>query len=89
MLDRKIEEEIIPYCIEHDTALIAYRPLGAGLLTGKMSPDIDFSRHDTRRGHPNFTPENIRKANKFVDSLRPIAQANKVSVPQLVLAPGR
>lgn len=42
MLDRKIEEEIIPYCIEHDTALIAYRPLGAGLLTGKMSPDIDF-----------------------------------------------
>ena len=86
MLDRKIEEEIIPYCIEHDTALIAYRPLGAGLLTGKMSPDIDFSRHDTRRGHPNFTPENIRKANKFVDSLRPIAQANKVSVPQLVLS---
>lgn len=85
MLDRKIEEEIIPYCLDHDTALIAYRPLGAGLLTGKMSPDIEFSRHDTRRGNPKFTPENIEKANKVVDSLRPIATANKVSVPQLVL----
>lgn len=86
MLDRKIEEDIIPYCIEHNTALIAYRPLGAGLLTGKMSPDIEFGRSDTRRGNPKFTPDKIAKANQFVDSLRPIASANKVSVAQLVLS---
>ena len=86
MLDRKIEEDIIPYCVEHDTALIAYRPLGAGLLTGKMSPDVVFNRHDTRRGNPKFTPENIKKANKLVESLKPVAQANKVSIPQLVLS---
>lgn len=85
MLDRKIEQDVIPYCIEHKTALLAYRPLEAGLLTGKLEPDMVFSRNDTRSGNPKFTPENIRKANRFIESLRPIAKANKASIPQLVL----
>lgn len=41
MLERSVENEILPYCVEHGMGLIPYFPLAGGFLTGKY-----------RRGQP-------------------------------------
>lgn len=47
LLDRQIEKELVPACIEHGVGILPYFPLGSGFLTGKY-----------RRGHGK--PEGAR-----------------------------
>lgn len=47
LLNRSIEEEILPWCSEHDTGVICYSPMENGLLTGKLSPQWAASLPDT------------------------------------------
>ncbi len=37
LIRREIEEEALPYCLEHDIGVICYSPMASGLLTGTMS----------------------------------------------------
>ena len=54
MVERTIEDEVIPYCIEHHKDVIAYSPLQRGLLTGKIKPDHVFAPGDHRPGTSFF-----------------------------------
>jgi aryl-alcohol dehydrogenase-like predicted oxidoreductase len=38
LLDRQIEREILPACLEHGIGLLPYFPLASGFLTGKYRP---------------------------------------------------
>ncbi|MBI4517729.1 MAG: aldo/keto reductase [Deltaproteobacteria bacterium] len=38
LLDRQIEKELVPACLEHGAGILAYFPLGSGFLTGKYRP---------------------------------------------------
>ncbi|CAM3222943.1 aldo/keto reductase [Prescottella defluvii] len=42
LLERKVENDIVPTCTELDLAVIPYYPLAAGLLTGKYRRNIEF-----------------------------------------------
>ena len=49
LLARAIEEEYLPFCKEHQIAVIPYNPLAGGLLTGKhkaAAPPISGTRFD-------------------------------------------
>ena len=48
MLTRDIEIDILPYCIEHNIATLAYSPLEQGLLTGKITMDSQFAPTEAR-----------------------------------------
>ncbi|HTK21461.1 MAG TPA: aldo/keto reductase [Mucilaginibacter sp.] len=85
MILRDIENELVPYCIENKTSIIAYSPLQRGLLTGKIKPGHVFSEGDHRPGLPYFSPRNIELVNTMLDNLRPLALQKKVSLAQLVL----
>ncbi|MGC9151538.1 MAG: aldo/keto reductase [Microbacter sp.] len=85
MVNRAIEKETVPYCIEHQKSILAYSPLERGLLTGKMKPDHHFEEGDHRAGHPSFTPENIQRVNHFLEQIKPIADAKGITLSQLVL----
>jgi aryl-alcohol dehydrogenase-like predicted oxidoreductase len=37
MLSRRIENEILPYCADHDIGVIVYSPMHSGLLSGTMT----------------------------------------------------
>ena len=37
LLWRGIEDEVVPFCIENDIAILPWSPMGQGLLTGKVS----------------------------------------------------
>jgi aryl-alcohol dehydrogenase-like predicted oxidoreductase len=38
LLDRQIERELVPACIEHGVGILPYFPLASGFLTGKYRP---------------------------------------------------
>jgi len=86
MIDRRLEEAVLPYCREHDIAVLAYSPLELGLLTGKMTPEREFNEGDQRKGNPKFGPENVSKINAMLQEFAPIADAHSVTIAQLVIA---
>ncbi|SHE97635.1 Predicted oxidoreductase [Fodinibius roseus] len=85
MLQRDIEEDVVPYCIEHGKGILAYSPLQRGLLTGKMEPGQDFSEGDHRADNPYFSDENIRRTNAFLEKIYPIAEAHDATLAQLTI----
>lgn len=40
LLDRRIENELVPLCQKHDLALLPWGPLGMGLLAGRYDRDV-------------------------------------------------
>lgn len=85
-LDRRAEEEILPYCRENAVGILAYSPLEQGLLTGTVDPDRQFNEGDQRRTKPLFSRENRIKVLRMLDAARPIAEKYEASFGQLFLA---
>ncbi|HVU53423.1 MAG TPA: aldo/keto reductase [Puia sp.] len=85
MVNRDIEKDLVPWCIEHKKAILAYSPLQRGLLTGKIRPGQSFGEGDTRAGSRFYKPENILSINAFLDKLRPLAESKSASLAQLVI----
>lgn len=85
MINRGIEAELVPYCIQHNKAILAYSPLERGLLTGKIKPGHTFADGDHRTGYRFFKEENIVRADDFLRKIKPLADEKGVSLGQLVL----
>jgi len=85
MVNRAVEEEIIPFCLEHNKSVLAYSPMERGLLTGKMTANYKFEEGDHRQGNKFFTPESIQKTNAFLAKLKPLAEEKNATLSQLVL----
>lgn len=85
MVRRDIEADVVPYCLEHHKAILAYSPLQLGLLTGKIKPGQSFGDGDLRNGHRLFTPDSVTRVNAFLEKLRPLAEAQNATLGQLVI----
>lgn len=85
MVNRGVEDETVPYCIENNKSVLAYSPMERGLLTGKITPDYKFEEGDHRKGVKFFTPESIEKTNAFLAKIKPLADEKNASLSQLVL----
>lgn len=85
MVNPKIEQDVIPYCLANKKSVIAYSPLERGLLTGKITPGYKFQEGDHRAGVRFFKEENIIRTNAFLDKIKPLAESKGVSLGQLVL----
>src|SRR5881396_3734917 len=49
LFDRDVEQRELPLCRERQIAFLAYRPLAAGLLSGKYPTPPEFATDDHRR----------------------------------------
>ncbi|WP_372647531.1 aldo/keto reductase [Draconibacterium sp.] len=85
MVNRGIEDEVVPYCIANDKAIIAYSPLQRGVLTGKITAGYKFAEGDHRPSTPFFKEPNLSRINTFLDKIKPIADAKQATLAQLVL----
>ncbi|MEQ8584379.1 MAG: aldo/keto reductase [Marinoscillum sp.] len=85
MVNRKVEDETIPYCIGHNKSVLAYSPLERGLLTGKIKPGQKFQEGDHRATNRFFTEESIIKTNAFLEKIKPLAAEKGATLAQLVL----
>jgi methylglyoxal reductase len=86
LLDRAIEIDLLPYCHQHDIAVLAYSPLEQGLLTGKIKMDTVFSPEIFRNNLPWFAPEKRQRVLAMLDGWRPLAQKYTCSLSQLAIA---
>jgi aryl-alcohol dehydrogenase-like predicted oxidoreductase len=85
MVNRSIEKETVPFCIEKNIGILAYSPLQRGLLTGKMKPGQKFNDGDSRPISPFYKEPNFTNIIGFLEKLKPIADDRKVTLSQLVL----
>ncbi len=89
MLERGVEEELLPFCAANDIGVVAYSPMQTGLLTGKYTkervtslPDDDWRKDRS----PHFQEPALSANLELVEGLRPIAERNGRTLPQLAIA---
>jgi aryl-alcohol dehydrogenase-like predicted oxidoreductase len=85
MVNRAIEKDIVPYCIDNTIGILAYSPLQRGLLTGKIKPGHEFKDGDSRPNTYYYKEPNISRIIKLTDELNLIAKENNITLSQLVL----
>ncbi len=86
MLDQAILADQLPYCHKHNISILAYSPLGRGLLTGKMGPEREFGDGDQRRGSARFSVENRQRVAEMLEDFKPIAEKHGATLAQTVIA---
>jgi aryl-alcohol dehydrogenase-like predicted oxidoreductase len=85
MLMRQIENDTLPWCREHNVAVLVYWPLMKGMLAGKISREFVFGPDDSRQKYAVFQGEERRKNHDLVDRLRQIAEPAGHTVAELVI----
>jgi aryl-alcohol dehydrogenase-like predicted oxidoreductase len=85
MVNRSIEKEIVPYCIDKKIGILAYSPLQRGLLTGKIKPGHKFKDGDSRPGTPYYKEPNLSKILDLLGKIKPVADERNVTLAQVVL----
>ncbi|MEL6437723.1 MAG: aldo/keto reductase [Cyanobacteria bacterium J06621_8] len=86
LLWRGVEQDTMPYCVEHNITILAYSPLAQGLLTGKFDPEHQFDDQDVRSKNRLFKGVNYQRAQQAVKQLRPFAEQHNCTLAQLALA---
>jgi aryl-alcohol dehydrogenase-like predicted oxidoreductase len=88
MLNRGVEEEILPYCGENDIGVIAYSPMRSGLLTGKMTPErvANLPSDDWRRNADDFQEPRLSRNLALVGLLEEIGREHGRSPGEVAIA---
>ncbi|KAH9913532.1 NADP-dependent oxidoreductase domain-containing protein [Fomitopsis serialis] len=71
---------------ELGVAVVAYSPLGRGMITGRFKSRAEFEPADIRQMMPRFADENFPKNLGVVDEFRAIASKYSVTPGQIALA---
>jgi aryl-alcohol dehydrogenase-like predicted oxidoreductase len=87
LVDRSIEEDLLPFCLENKIGVMTYSPLGAGFLTGKYRREGQVprgTRFDVIPGHQKiyFTGRGFRT----VKELERISAESGYPMPELAIA---
>ncbi|OCL09274.1 aldo/keto reductase-like protein [Glonium stellatum] len=86
-LDIESEQiNLLKTCRELGVAVIAYSPLGRGMLTGAYKSPDNLDANDMRRLLPRFSPENFPKNLKMVEEFSAFAEKKGCKPGQLALA---
>ena len=95
MFDRRMDQEILPYCREHNMGVMAYGSLAYGLLSGTFHADMTFDEGDwrARQGRMGginlfqtmFGPDHFLNNIKAVEELKGLAAGYNKSLPQFAL----
>ncbi len=85
LVNRKIEQDVVPWCLKHGVGILAYSPLQRGLLTGKIGMDHQFSENDHRSKEFFFKPGNRRQVLDLLEKIKPIAERHSATLAQLAI----
>jgi aryl-alcohol dehydrogenase-like predicted oxidoreductase len=86
LLRREIEDELLPYALEHGLGVLVYGPLAHGLLGGHMSERTTFAEDDWRSVSSLFEGEAYRRNLETVGRLAELAAEQGITVSQLAIA---
>ena len=77
---------VLATCAELKIPIVAYSPLGRGLLTGQMSKPSDLDPSDIRHRLPRFSEENMSKNAQLGNELQQLAESKGCTPAQVALA---
>jgi aryl-alcohol dehydrogenase-like predicted oxidoreductase len=88
LVAREVEAEILPFCEREGIGVIAYAPMGSGLLTGAMTRERieSLPDDDWRARHANFREPALSRHLETAERLRAVADARGVSVGAVAVA---
>ena len=85
LVDRAPERDLVPFAGDGRHVVIAYSPLGQGLLSGRYDRD-HRPTNQIRAANPLFLPANLERAAGLLATLREVADAHDASPAQVALA---
>lgn len=85
LVDRHIEEDILPACEERGIGVLVYGPLAQGLLTGKYDLNVHFEENDRRNRLEIFRGELFIKNLQLVDKLKVIEGRYNQTLSQIAI----
>ena len=88
LIERGIEDEILPFCEQEGIGVVIYSPMQSGLLSGAMTPeriealpDNDWRKHDPRFNEPELS---LHMA--LVERLRTVAERHDTTPGAIAVA---
>lgn len=88
MLNRAVEEEILPFCEKKNIGTISYAPMHSGLLTGAMTKErvTNFPEDDFRRRAKNYQEPLLSRNLAVADFIGGIGRRHGVSAGVVAIA---
>lgn len=88
MLNRHVEEEILPYCRQHNIGVINYSPMLSGMLTGAMSKErmAKLPPDDWRRNNVRFQEPHLSRNLRVADLLKEIGKPHGRTAGEVAIA---
>jgi aryl-alcohol dehydrogenase-like predicted oxidoreductase len=86
LFTRQVEPDLLPFLREKRIGLVAYSPLGRGLVTGKLTPEKMADPKDLREFLPRTSRENYSGNMELVLELKKISDSKGITLSQLALA---
>jgi aryl-alcohol dehydrogenase-like predicted oxidoreductase len=88
LIERDVEQEILPFAEQQEIGVIAYSPMGSGMLTGAMTreriaalAEEDWRKHDARFNDPQLS-ENL----DLVERLKAVAERHATTPGAVAVA---
>ncbi|MBT9775630.1 aldo/keto reductase [Clostridium sp. MCC353] len=84
VLDRQVEEELLPVCRENGIVLQAYSPLEQGLLSGTYTKESKPQGAQCNKKW--FQPGNMERVIDMLEQWKPLCEKYQCTIPSLALA---
>ena len=85
LVARKPDKELVPYAQANNRIVIAYSPLGMGMLSGRYD-SANPPKGSARLNNPLFLPETLDRARPLIDAVRAVANSHDATPAQVALA---
>jgi aryl-alcohol dehydrogenase-like predicted oxidoreductase len=88
LIRREAASELIPWCAAHQTGVIVYSPMQAGLLTGAVTAAriASLPADDWRSSNPEFQSPRLEANLELVAALRPVAERHAATTAAIAIA---
>ena len=88
LINRGVEEDILPYCLRESIGAIVYSPMASGLLTGAMTREriAGLPQDDWRKSDSEFNEPRLARNLALVERLRAIGKRHGRSPGEVAIA---
>jgi aryl-alcohol dehydrogenase-like predicted oxidoreductase len=88
LVERGVEESILPHALREGIGVIVYSPMGSGLLTGAMTRDriAHLPDNDWRKRGDQFTEPRLSRNLALVERLRAVAERHDTTPGAVAVA---
>ena len=88
LIERNVERQILPFAEREGIGVIAYSPMGSGLLTGKMTRwrIAKLADNDWRKSNPSFQEPELSHNLAIVERLNTVAERHATTPGAIAIA---